>query len=181
MLFRSLMLSVGATQPCFPFLSLFPTILHPTPYPCRAPCAFPAAVATPAAQLGPTPTQSHLNLDPRSPGMITSMLLAAAAKSLQSCLMLCKPIDGSPPGSPVPGILQARTLEWVAISFSRDIPTQGLNPGLLHCRQMLLPYEWPAHAPLSMGFSRQEHWSALPCPPPGDLPNQAYSHNNPLR
>ena len=43
---------------------------------------------------------------------------AAAAKSLQSCLTLCNPIDGSPPGSPVPGILQARTLEWVAISFS---------------------------------------------------------------
>ena len=42
----------------------------------------------------------------------------AAAKSLQSCLTLCDPIDGSPPGSPVPGILQARTLEWVAISFS---------------------------------------------------------------
>ena len=43
---------------------------------------------------------------------------AAAAESLQSCLTLCDPIDGSPPGSPVPGILQARTLEWVAISFS---------------------------------------------------------------
>ena len=43
---------------------------------------------------------------------------AAAAKLLQSCLTLCDPIDGSPPGSPVPGILQARTLEWVAISFS---------------------------------------------------------------
>ena len=43
---------------------------------------------------------------------------AAAAKSLPSCLILCDPIDGSPPGSPVPGILQARTLEWVAISFS---------------------------------------------------------------
>ena len=47
-----------------------------------------------------------------------SYAAAAAAKSLQSCLTLCDPIDGSPPGSPVPGILQARTLEWVAISFS---------------------------------------------------------------
>ena len=44
---------------------------------------------------------------------------AAAAKLLQSCPTLCDPIDGSPPGSPVPGILQARTLEWVAISFSK--------------------------------------------------------------
>ena len=46
------------------------------------------------------------------------MIAAAAAKSLQSCPTLCNPIDGSPPGSSVPGILQARTLEWVAISFS---------------------------------------------------------------
>ena len=45
--------------------------------------------------------------------------VAAAAKSLQSCPTLCDPIDGSPPGSPIPGILQARTLEWVAISFSK--------------------------------------------------------------
>ena len=47
-----------------------------------------------------------------------SLRAAAAAKSLQSCLTLCDPIDGSPVGSPIPGILQARTLEWVAISFS---------------------------------------------------------------
>ena len=46
------------------------------------------------------------------------MSAAAAAKLLQLCLTLCNPIDGSPPGSPVPGILQARTLEWVAITFS---------------------------------------------------------------
>ena len=51
--------------------------------------------------------------------MVTiTLYAAAAAKSLQSCLTLCGPIDGSPPGSPVPGILQARTLEWLAISFS---------------------------------------------------------------
>ena len=49
---------------------------------------------------------------------ITTSVSAAAAKSFQLCLTLCDPIDGSPPGSPVPGILQARTLEWVAISFS---------------------------------------------------------------
>ena len=50
--------------------------------------------------------------------MLSYLPAAAAAKSLQSCLTLCDPIDGGPPGSPVPGILQARTLEWVAISFS---------------------------------------------------------------
>ena len=48
------------------------------------------------------------------------VIAAAAAKSLQSCPTLCNPIDGTPPGSPVPGILQARTLEWVAISFSNS-------------------------------------------------------------
>ena len=53
-----------------------------------------------------------------SGSFITWAAAAAAAKSLQSCLTLCDRIDGSPPGSPVPGILQARTLEWVAISFS---------------------------------------------------------------
>ena len=51
--------------------------------------------------------------------METHIAAAAAAKSLQSCLTLCTPIDGSPPGFPIPGILQARTLEWVAISFSK--------------------------------------------------------------
>ena len=50
--------------------------------------------------------------------LVSDLSQAAAAKSRQSCLTLCDPIDGSPPGSPVPGILQARTLEWVAISFS---------------------------------------------------------------
>ena len=50
--------------------------------------------------------------------LLENLAAAAAAKSLQSCLTLCDPVDGSPPGSPIPGILQARTLEWVAISFS---------------------------------------------------------------
>ena len=50
--------------------------------------------------------------------IVVIVIFAAAAKSLQSCPTLCDPIDGSPPGSPVPGILQARTLEWVSIAFS---------------------------------------------------------------
>ena len=52
---------------------------------------------------------------------INEVAATAAAKSLQSCLTLCDPIDGRPPGSPVPGILQVRTLEWVAISFSKAL------------------------------------------------------------
>ena len=65
---------------------------------------------------------SRPRIEPRSPALQVDSLLseppAATAKSLQSCPTLCNPIDGSPPGSPIPGILQARTLEWVAISFS---------------------------------------------------------------
>ena len=96
---------------------------------------------------------------------------AAAAKSLQSCLTLCDPIDGSPSGSPVPGILQARTLEWVAISFSNA--WKGKVKVKLLSRVRLFVTLWSAtcQAPLSMGFSKHGCWSGLPCPPPGDLPN----------
>ena len=88
----------------------------------------------------------------------------AAAMSLQSCPTLCDPIDGSPPGSPVPGILQAKTLEWVAISFSNawkwKVKVKSLS------RVWLLATPWTAayQAPLSMGFSRQEYWSGVPLP-----------------
>ena len=87
---------------------------------------------------------------------------AAAAKSLQSCPTMCDPIDGSPPGSPVPGILQARTLEWVAISFSNAWKWK-LKVKLIS-RVWLLATPWTAayQAPPSMGFSRQEYWSGVP-------------------
>ena len=66
---------------------------------------------------------------------------ATAAKSLQSCPTLCDPIDGSPPGSPIPGILQARTLEWVAISSSRDLSDPGIEPEsfVLQADSLLVP------------------------------------------
>ena len=91
---------------------------------------------------------------------------AAAAASLQSCPTLCDPIDGSPPGSPVPEILQARTLEWVAISFSNawkwKVKVKSLS------RVWLLATPWTAayQAPPSMGFSRQDYWSGVPLPSP---------------
>ena len=92
----------------------------------------------------------------------------AAAKSdmLQSCLTLCYPIDGSPSGSPVPGILQARTLEGVAISFSNlwkwKVKVKSLS------RVWLLATLWTAayQVPPSMGFSGQEYWSGVPLPSP---------------
>ena len=81
------------------------------------------------------------------------------AKSLQLCPTLCDPIDGSPPESPVPGILQARTLEWAAISFS-NAGKWKVKVKLLS-RVQLLATPWTAayQAPPSMGFARQEYWS----------------------
>ena len=91
---------------------------------------------------------------------------AAAAKSLQSCLTLCDPIDGSPPGSTVPGILQARTLEWVAISFSNAGKWKVKVKSLSLVRLLATPWTAAYQAPLSMGFSRQEYWSGVPSPSP---------------
>ena len=86
----------------------------------------------------------------------------AAAKSLQSCPTLCDPIDGSPPGSPVPGILQARTLEWVAISFSSAWKWKVKVKSLSCIQLFAAPWTAAYQAPSSMGFSRQEYWSGLP-------------------
>ena len=89
---------------------------------------------------------------------------AAAAKSLQSCPTLRDPIDGSPPGSPVPGILQARTLEWVAISFSNAWKWKVKVKSLSCVRLLATPWTAAYQDPPSMGFSRQEYWSGVPLP-----------------
>ena len=95
-----------------------------------------------------------------------SMIFRYLSKSLQPCPTLCDPIDGSPPGSATPGIFQARTLEWVAISFSNawkwKVKVKSLS------RAWLLAAPWTAayQAPPSMGFSRQEYWSGVPLPSP---------------
>ena len=113
-----------------------------------------------------------------NPGIETASLMIsalAAAKSLQSCPTLCNPIDCSPPGSPIPGILQARTLEWVAISFSNAWKWK-VKVKLLS-RAWLLATPWAAayQAPLPMGFSRQEYWSGLPLPSPSGLAGGFFS------
>ena len=96
-------------------------------------------------------------------------MLSAAAKSLQSCPTLCDPIDGSPAGSAIPGILQVRTLEWVAISFSNvwkwKVEVKSLS------RVQLFATAWTAayQAPPPMGYSRQEYWSGVPLPSPNML------------
>ena len=89
---------------------------------------------------------------------------AAAVKSLQSCPTLCDPIDGSPPGSLVPGILQAGILEWVAISFSNAWKWKVKGKSLSHVRLFSTPWTAAHQAPPSMGFSRQEYWSGVPSP-----------------
>ena len=90
------------------------------------------------------------------------IVIQTAAKLLQLCPTLCNPIDGSPSGSPVPGILQARTLEWVAISFSNEWKWK-VKVKLLS-RAWLLAIPWTAvhQAPPPVGFSRQEYWSGVP-------------------
>ena len=87
---------------------------------------------------------------------------AAAAKSLQSCPTLCDPIDGSPPGSPIPGILQARTLEWVAISFSNTWKLKVKMKLLSGVRLLATPWTAAYQAPPSMGFARQEVYFNVP-------------------
>ena len=132
----------------------------------------------------PCPPPGNLpnpGIEPRSPTLQTDSLpvelpgkviipaaaaAGAAAKSLQSCLTLCDHIDGSPPGSPVPGILQARTLEWVAISFSNawkwKVKVKSLSRGPLFATLWTAAYQVPP----PMGFSRQEYWSGVPLPSP---------------
>ena len=108
----------------------------------------------------------------------TMLVRLATAKSLQSCPTPSDPIDGGPPGSPVPGILQARTLEWVAVSFSNawkwKVKVKSLS------RVQLLATLWTAayQAPLSMGLSRQEYWSRVPLwlYPPLDTESSLYNN-----
>ena len=104
---------------------------------------------------------------------INTAAAAAAAKSLQSCLTLCDPIDGSPPGSPVPGILQARTLEWVAISSSNARKWKVKVKLFSRIRLLVTPWTTRYQVPPSMGFSRQKYWSGLPLPSP-DINTNGY-------
>ena len=89
---------------------------------------------------------------------------AVAAKSLQSWPTLCDPTDISPPGSPAPGILQARTLEWVAISLYNAWKWKVKVKSLSRVRLLSTPWTAAYQAPPSMGFSRQEYWSGAPLP-----------------
>ena len=99
---------------------------------------------------------------------------AAAAALLQSCPTLCNPIDGSPPGSPIPEILQARILEWVAISFSNAWNWKVKVKSLSRVQLLATPWTAAHQAPPSIEFSRQEYWSGVP------LPSPTHTHPRPM-
>ena len=120
--------------------------------------------------------------------LLQCMKVRSESEGVQSCPTLSDPIDCSPPGSSIHGIFQARVLEWGAIAFSKNHLCMGINkyPQFHHIKSVCLyvcvcvcsvMYNsvtlWTAarQTPLSMGFSRQDYWRGLPCPPPGDLPN----------
>ena len=98
--------------------------------------------------------------------VMTNMLLLLLLSHFSRVRLCCNPIDGNPPGSPVPGILQARTLEWVAISFSSAWKWKVKVKSLSHVWLFATPWTAAYQAPPSMGFSRQEHWSGVPLPSP---------------
>ena len=112
------------------------------------------------------PNQKLSQSSNRTKSEMFGEMFAAAAKSHQSCPTLCDPIDGSPRGSSVPGILQARTLEWVAISFSSAWKWKVKVKSLSLVRLFAIPWTVAHQAPPSMGFPRQECWSGVPLPSP---------------
>ena len=95
----------------------------------------------------------------------------------QSCPTLCDPIDGSLPGSAVPGILQARTLEWVAISSSNAWKWKVKVKSLSRVQIVATPWTVAHQAPPSMGFSRQEYWSGVPLPSPKNVQTTTQLHS----
>ena len=134
---------------------------------CITPCGLPTIVHQPFVH-----KQSFDGIgSPHSGKLGVSLVSAAAAKSRQSCPTLCHPIDGSPPGSPVPGILQARTLEWVAISFSNEWKWKVKVKSLSRVRLLATPWTAAHQAPPSMGFPRQTYWNGVPLPSPSPYPN----------
>ena len=106
--------------------------------------------------------------------LLLNIAAATAAKLLQLCPTLCNPVDGSPPGSAVPGILQARTLEWVAISFSNAWKWKVKVKSLSRVRLFATPWTAAYQAPPSIGFSRQEYWSGVPSKYKTTLKNRVY-------
>ena len=143
-------------------------------YCSELPCPSPGDLPNPGIKpWSPTLQADSLPSEPPQKP-IYAMCVYAAAKSLQSCPTLCDPIDGSLPGFPVPGILQAKTLEWVASSFSNAWNWKEKVKSLSRVRLLATPRTAAYQAPPSMGFSRQEYWSGVPLPSPKDHWSSSY-------
>ena len=125
-----------------------------------SPCGCSGCCQARALSTGPTAVAHRLSCS-AARGIFLAAA-AAAAKSLQSCPALCDPIDGSPPGSRTPGILQARTPEWVAISFSNAGKWKVKVKSFSSVRLLATPWTAACQAPPSMGFSKREDWSGVP-------------------
>ena len=107
--------------------------------------------------------------------MCSTRFTLTTTKSLKSCPTRCDPRDGSPPGSPIPGLLQARTLEWVARSFPNSWKWKVKVKSLSHVRPSATPWTAGCQAPPPMGFSRQEYWSGVPLPQAKQLTGREHS------
>ena len=152
----------GPSQPASPSISSVQLLIHIWHFTTPWTTACQAALSI----------ESCSNSCPSSYPTISSAVIpfpfytAAAAKSLQSCLTLCDPIDGSPARLPIPGILQARTLEWVAFSISNawKWKVKSESEVAQSCPTLVTPWTAAYQAPPSMGFSRQKCWSGVPLP-----------------
>ena len=110
--------------------------------------------------------------------LLQCMKVKSESEVAQPCPILSDPMDCSPPGSPVTGILQARTLEWAAISFSKAWKWKVKVKSLSRIRLSATPWTAACQAPPSMGFSRQEYWSGVPLPSPSMLHFHNYMSGN---
>ena len=108
-------------------------------------------------------------LIPEQHQMILRFATTTTTKSFQSCPTLCDPVDCSLPGFSIHGILQARTLEWVAISFSNAWKWKVKVKSLSRVRLLGTPWTAAYQAPPSMGFSGQQYWSGVPLPSPTEV------------
>ena len=123
-----------------------------------------ATVSSISFEPGPSIHSPYHSLDEVSEQMLSCCCCCCWVTSVMSDS--CDPIHGSPPGCPVPGILQARALEWVAISFSNEWKWKVKVKSLSHVRPSVTPWTAAFQAPQSMGFSRQEYWNGVPLPSP---------------